>query len=156
MTDEPVIWHYGLMAERWGEFITEAREAPFFLKEIARYGQPVLDVACGAGRLLLPILQAGIDIDGSDVSADMLQQCQKRANALGLSPHLYTQPMDALNLPRKYKTIYICDSFGLTGSREKDLEALRRCYAHLEEGGALLVNIQGDYTDAETWELWLK
>ena len=44
MTDEPVVWHYGLMAERWAEFITAAREIPFFLQEIARYGQPVLDV----------------------------------------------------------------------------------------------------------------
>ena len=45
MTDEPVVWHYGLMAERWAQFINDAREIPFFLQQIARYGQPVLDVA---------------------------------------------------------------------------------------------------------------
>jgi hypothetical protein len=28
MTDEPQVWHYGLMAERWAEFITDAREVP--------------------------------------------------------------------------------------------------------------------------------
>jgi ubiquinone/menaquinone biosynthesis C-methylase UbiE len=51
LTVEPVDWHHGLMAERWAEFNTEAREAPFFLQEIARYGQPVLDLACGTGRI---------------------------------------------------------------------------------------------------------
>jgi 2-polyprenyl-3-methyl-5-hydroxy-6-metoxy-1,4-benzoquinol methylase len=33
----------------------------------------VLDVACGSGRLLLPLLRAGIDIDGCDISGDMLK-----------------------------------------------------------------------------------
>jgi SAM-dependent methyltransferase len=155
MTDEPVIWHYGLMAERWAEFITEAREAPFFLQEIARHGQPVLDVACGAGRVLLPLLRAGIDIDGVDISTDMLHYCRSKATREGFKPNLYNQPMHAFEIPRRYKTIYICDSFDLAGSREKDLETLRRCYQHLEDGGALLLNIQAEYTSPESWDLWL-
>ena len=56
---------------------------------------------------------------------------------------------------RRYKTIYICGSFGLGGSREKDLETLRRCYAHLEDGGALLLDIQAEYMSAAAWNLWL-
>lgn len=156
MTDEPVVWHYGLMAERWAEFITDAREAPFFLQEIARYGQPVLDLACGTGRVLLPLLRAGIDIDGCDISEDMLHYCRNKAASEGLHPSLYNQPMHAIELPRKYKTIYICGSFGLAGSREKDLETLRRCYRHLEGGGALLLNIEAEYTSPESWKLWLR
>ncbi len=156
MTDEPLIWHYGLMAERWAEFNTEAPEAPFYLQEIARYGQPVLDVACGTGRLLLPILRVGVEIDGCDISGDMLHYCEEKATSEGYQPKLYRQPMHAFELPRKYKTIYICDSFGLAGSREKDLETLRRCHTHLEDGGALMVNIEAEYTSPEAWELWLR
>jgi len=156
MNDEPVVWHFGLMAERWAEFITDAREIPFYLQEIARYGQPVLDVAFGTGRVLLPLLRAGIDIDGCDISGDMLHYCRLKASREGLHPNLYNQPMHAFELPRKYKTIYICDSFGLAGSYEKDLDTLRRCYAHLEGGGALLLNIQAEYTSSESWNLWLR
>ena len=29
MTDEPLVWHYGLMAERWAEFNNDAPEVPF-------------------------------------------------------------------------------------------------------------------------------
>jgi SAM-dependent methyltransferase len=155
MVDNPLIWHYGLMAERWAEFNTEAREAPFFLQKIAQYGQPVLDVACGTGRVLLPVLRAGIEVDGCDVSADMLKHCQRKAAEAGFSPRLYQQPMSAFDLPRRYKTIYLCDSFGLAGSRDKDLETLRRCSAHLEDGGALLVNIEAEYTTPEAWDGWL-
>src|SRR5437016_650825 len=28
---------------------------------------PVLDIACGTGRVLLPLLQAGIEVDGVDL-----------------------------------------------------------------------------------------
>lgn len=155
MSDEPVVWHYGLMAERWGEYIHDAPEAAYFTKMIDRFGQPALDLGCGAGRLLLPLLEASIDIDGCDISGDMLVYCQNRARAEGYRPTLYESPMNEIDLPRRYRTIYICDSFGLAGSREKDLETLRRCYEHLHDGGALLLNIQAEYTDRESWNDWL-
>jgi SAM-dependent methyltransferase len=155
MTDEPLVWHYGLMAERWAESDDNTPELPFFLKQIARFGQPVLDVACGTGRLLLPLVRAGIDVDGCDLSNDMLYHCRKKAASEGFSPGLYTQPMHAFDLPRRYKTIYICDSFGLSGSRANDLETLRRCHAHLMDDGALLVNIEAEYTTADDWNQWL-
>lgn len=153
--NEPQIWHYGLMAERWAAFNAAAPEAPFFLDVIARSGQPALDLACGAGRVLLPLLRAGVDIDGCDFSADMLRHCRARAASEGFEPNLYAQPMHAIALPRIYRTIYICDSFGLAGSLENDLETLRCCYAHLAEGGTLALNIEAEYTDPTMWALWL-
>ena len=154
MTNEPIVWHFGLMAERWAESITDAPELHFFEKAIARFGEPVLDVACGAGRLLLPLLRAGIDIDGCDISGDMLSHCRRKAMQEGFNPHLYEQAMHAFDTPRRYKTIYICGSFGLAGSRENDLATLRRCYQHLERGGALLLNIQAEYTSPDSWNIW--
>lgn len=156
MNKEPVIWHYGLMAERWAETINETPELSFFEKEIGRFGQPVLDVACGTGRLLLPLLRAGIDIDGCDISGDMLHHCRQKAIHDGFHPHLEEQPMHAFDMPRRYKTIYICGSFGLAGSREKDAATLRCCYEHLNNGGALLLNIQAEYNSPESWSVWLQ
>jgi SAM-dependent methyltransferase len=155
MTDQPLIWHYGLMAERWAEFNHDTPELPFFRKAIARFGQPVLDVACGTGRLLVPLLRDGIDIDGCDISGDMLHHCRRLAAREDFTPLLHEQPMYNFDFPRRYKTIYICGSFGLNGSRALDMETLRRCYLHLEEGGALLLNIQAEYTLAEDWNMWL-
>ncbi len=155
MNDEPLVWHYGLMAERWGEAITDAPEVPFYLREIEARGGPVLDVACGSGRVLLPLLSAGVDVDGCDISQDMLDQCSANGRKLGLTPTLYAQPMDTFDIPRRYRTIYICDSFGLAGSRERDLSTLRRCYEHLEEGGALLINLEAEYNSPDAWLRWL-
>lgn len=155
MSDEPLVWHYGLMAERWAEFNNEAREVPYYLSKIEQFGQPVLDLACGAGRVLLPLLEQDIDIDGCDISEDMLRFCGQKAKRAGFDPNLYRYSMHAFDIPRKYKLIYICDSFGLSGSRENDLETLKRCHAHLEDGGALIVNLQTDYSDPDWWSLWL-
>ncbi len=154
MSDESTNWFYGLMAERCAEFITDAPQAAFFRGEIARFGQPALDLACGTGRLLLPLLCAGVDIDGCDISGDMLRHCRDKAASQGLEPRLYQQPMHAFDLPRRYRTIYICDSFNLAGSREQALATLQRCFAHLEPGGALLLNITAEYAWPESWEKW--
>jgi hypothetical protein len=47
MTDEPVTWFHGLIAERTAAFATGAKELPFLEREIARFGQPVLDLGAG-------------------------------------------------------------------------------------------------------------
>ena len=118
-------------------------------------GQPALDLGCGAGRLLLPLLQAGLDVDGCDISPDMLAHCREQAAQEGLEPRLYEQAMHALDLPRTYRTIYICDSFGIGGHRDQSAEALRRCYQHLAPGGALVFSNELPYADAEGWSFWL-
>ena len=64
-------WHHGLVARWWAEFNHGGPEVEYFRPFVAA-GQPALDAGCGTGRLLLPWLGDGLDVDGCDVSADML------------------------------------------------------------------------------------
>ena len=131
----PQIWHYGLVARLWAEFVTEVGpEAAYYKKVIETYGQPALDLGCGSGRLLFPFLQAGLEVDGCDYSEDMVAVCQERAEREGLSPGLYAQAMHELDLPRRYRTIYACDVIGLGGERRLTMQAMQRCYEHLRPG----------------------
>ncbi len=118
-------------------------------------GQPALDVGCGAGRLLIPFLRAGLDVDGCDVSADMIALCREKAALEGFSPNLYVQPMHDLKLPRRYQTIFVCGAFGLGSSRSRDAKALAGFYEQLEPGGTLLFDIEVPYADADQWLYWL-
>jgi SAM-dependent methyltransferase len=151
-------WHHGLVAKWWAEFNDDFRphEVPYFQRHIERDGQPALDVACGTGRLLIPYLRAGLDVDGCDVSADMVAKCREKAEREELPARLFVQPMHALDAPRRYRTIYVCGAFGLGSRREQDLEALRRFHRHLEPGGTLLVDIEVPYADRQLWPYWLK
>ncbi|MBV8607870.1 MAG: class I SAM-dependent methyltransferase [Singulisphaera sp.] len=44
----------------------------FWLELAGRHGGPILEVACGTGRVLLPIARSGVPIDGVDLSPEML------------------------------------------------------------------------------------
>jgi len=151
-------WHYGLVAKWWAEFNDDFRphEIAFFQRYVEDDGQPALDVGCGTGRLLLPYLRAGLDVDGCDVSADMIALCRDKAAREGLSPNLYVQPMHELDLPRRYRTIFVCGAFGLGSTREHDAEALRRFRDYLEPGGTLLVDVEVPYADPTQWRYWLR
>jgi hypothetical protein len=76
-------WHYGLIAKWWAEFNDDFRphEIPYFQRHIEQGGEPTLDVGCGTGRLLIPYLRARLDVDGCDVSADMIALCRERRRA---------------------------------------------------------------------------
>ena len=136
-------WHYGLVAKWWAEFNTTGPEVDYF-RRFVEEGRPALDTACGTGRLLLPYLRAGLDVDGCDISPDMLALCRERAEQEGLAPKLYAQALHELDLPRRYRTILVCGGFGLGGQREHDAEALRRIHDHLEPGGTLVITPIGN------------
>jgi len=153
---DPQTWHHGIVATWWAEFNDDFRpqEILYFRRYVERDGQPALDVACGTGRLLLPYVRAGLDVDGCDVSADMIEQCRAKAAREGLSPSLSVQAMHELELPRKYRTVFVCGAFGLGSTREQDVEALRRLHDLLEPGGTLLIDIEVPYADAKRWRYW--
>jgi len=152
----PETWHYGIVAQFWAEFRREGPEIAYFQRRVEQHGQPALDVACGTGRLLLPMLRAGLDVDGCDLSADMLGHCRAAAEREGLSPRLYEQAMHALDLPRVYRTIFVCGGFGLGGDREQDGDALLRMRRHLAPGGALVFDHHLPYADATQWSYWVE
>lgn len=145
-----------MVARYWAEFNVSGPEIAYFQQFIEADGQPALDVACGTGRLLIPYLQAGLDVDGCDISSDMLDLCRERAEREALSPNLYAQAMHELDLPRSYKTIIVCGGFGLGGRREHDVEGLQRLYEHLEPGGFLLLDNEVPYADPGQWSYWPK
>src|SRR5918999_728203 len=107
MGTTPQTWHYGLVARWWAEFNEGGPEIDYFRRFIERDGQPALDVACGPGRLLLPYVRAGLDVDGCDVSADMIALCREQAEREGLSPTLFIQAMHELDPPRTYRTVFL-------------------------------------------------
>lgn len=152
---EPTTWHYGLMARWWAEFRLDGPEIAYFQQLIERHGQPALDAGCGTGRLLIPALERGFDVDGSDLSGTMLALCRERAEQEGLDPRLYEQAMHELDLTRHYRTIFACGSLGIGGGREWFVESLRGLHRSLEPGGVLAIN-EVDRHDQVDWPAWAK
>jgi SAM-dependent methyltransferase len=99
---------------------------------------PVLDVTCGTGRVLLPCLQAGVDIDGLDFFPAMLETLRGKAAALGFKPALYQADMAGFQLARRYALIVIpFNAFVHNLTTEAQLATLRSGREHLLPGGML-------------------
>jgi SAM-dependent methyltransferase len=106
------------------------------LHVVKKYGEPVLDVGCGTGRILLDFMQLGFDIDGVDNSPDMLVRLHQKAEKLNLKLTVYQQEMTELSLPRQYQTILVPSStFQLLLDAALPPIAMNRFYEHLLPGG---------------------
>jgi SAM-dependent methyltransferase len=102
----------------------------------------VLDVGCGTGRLLLDYLELGIDIDGVDNSPEMLALCREKADARGVQPSLYEQPLEALALGRRYRLILVPSStLQLVTDPVLAAAAVQRLHDHLLDGGAVVASV---------------
>ena len=153
-----ITWHHGIMARWWAEFVEpEPDELAWYKAAIERFGQPALDLGCGAGRLLVPLLREGLDLDGADVSKDMLAQATRLAADAGTQPRLYAQAVHQLQTDRRYRTVFACGVIGIGGTRAQDLAGFRRVYDRLEPGGAFLIGhtLPTAGQDADRWARWL-
>jgi SAM-dependent methyltransferase len=109
------------------------------VKLACRHGGPVLDLACGTGRIGLAIAQRGVDVVGVDLSTDMLDRFTTRLNSepseVASLVELIRGDMHNLDLGRRFR-------FAVLGATTIVLvdPALRRGFfervrAHLEPGG---------------------
>ena len=97
--DGAVTWHYGLVARWWALFRDDGPEIEFFRRYVEA-GQPALDLACGTGRLLVPYVASGLDVDGVDMSADMIGYCRPALDAA----HVETADSDRVVRPARLRT----------------------------------------------------
>src|SRR3954469_15858863 len=79
----------------------------FYLKLAREAAGPVLDVGCGTGRIMLPCLKAGVDIEGLDLFPGMLARLREKASTLGFDPRLHQANMAGFRLSRRYALIMI-------------------------------------------------
>ncbi len=69
--------------------------------------EPALEIGCGSGRLLLPLLQKDRRIEGLDNSADMLALCRESAATLGLDPVLHHADMTTFSPGKSYASLFV-------------------------------------------------
>lgn len=114
----------------------------FYLELAKQASGPVLDVACGTGRILLPALQQEVDIEGVDLFEPMLRRLKTKAAGLQLSPKLHQADMSAFRLERKFSLIMIpFNAFIHNMTQAAQIDCLNRCREHLLPGGRLALDI---------------
>ncbi len=121
------------------------RDAEFYLKAALRQGEPVLELGCGTGRVLLPIARAGLRLTGLDLTAQMLDRFRER---LAGEPaevrervELIQGDMTSFDLGRKFKLITIpFRPFQHLLKTERQIACLEAVRRHLAPGGQLILD----------------
>jgi len=114
----------------------------YYIERLKKVEGKILELGCGSGRILIPLLQAGIELDGLDNSTAMLASCIRRCNLLGLKPKLINREMHDFNLGIQYECIIIpSGTFQLIEGREVALRALEVIYNHLNANGVLILDL---------------
>ena len=118
-------------------------DVEFYLQRLKSCTGRVLEPAVGTGRVMIPLLEAGIEVEGVDNSPKMLAICRARCAERGLQPVLQERDMRSLSLPERYEAIIIpAGSFLLIERREESLGALKRFREHLVPGGRLILDLE--------------
>jgi ubiquinone/menaquinone biosynthesis C-methylase UbiE len=107
-------------------------------------GGKILELACGSGRVLLPLAQEGYEITGVDTSAEMLKLARQRLETAGVAGQctLVQQDVSKLHLQQKFRLAFIAlGSFAHLISREMQQKALAAIRAHLSQGGLFIIDI---------------
>jgi SAM-dependent methyltransferase len=98
-----------------------------------------LEVGSGSGRLMLPLLERGFEIEGLELSEDMLHLCRNRAAAHKLRPALHHGDMSAWQSDSPFQSL-LAPAFTLHLAADP-AATLRHWHQLLEPGGALYLTL---------------
>lgn len=137
---DPAEFYTGLVAELYAPLRSTSTDPEPYAAFVADAGQPALELGCGDGDPLVELRRRGLDVEGVDSSADMLDRCRARAAAAGVGVVVHHQRMESLDLPRRYRAVFLAGpTFTLLPDDRTALRALRGIRAHLADGGSALV-----------------
>lgn len=134
-------------------------DVEFYSERLASCTGAILEPGVGTGRILIPLLEKGLKVDGFDVSEEMLKICRNNCEKRGLNPNLFEGKMESVSLETKYEAIIVpTGTFLLLHKREDSIKALKNFYNHLTNSGRLIIDIflqtdlSIDKVSTRTWE----
>lgn len=118
-------------------------ELAYYLDEAQKSGGAVLEPMAGSGRFLIPLRDAGIDLDGFDASQSMVEGATRRLGMVGTPGYLSVDTFESFRPNRPYAMVMIpCESLSLLHTQEMVAMALRQIANWLQPGGSLVASFE--------------
>jgi SAM-dependent methyltransferase len=121
---------------------TLLQDVDFYLGCARRFGDPVLELACGTGRVSIPLAHAGFEVTGIDVSPGMLREARTKIEGDPRAPLWIEGDVRSFSLEKRFALIlFPFNAIAHLHTRE-DVE---RCFAcvrrHLAADGRFVLAI---------------
>ena len=107
-------------------------------------GGPLLELACGSGRLLVPLACEGYEVTGVDSSRSMLNLARHALEEAGVTEQctLVQENMSSVRLGQKFRLAFIAlGSFGHVCTRQEQRQVLAVVHHHLNAGSKFILDI---------------
>ena len=91
--------------DRKMESRSRQEDIPFFLQKAFEYGDPILELACGTGRVTIPIAKEGLSIIGLDLLPSMLKEAKHKSKGHKLEIEWIEADMTDFDLKKKFNLI---------------------------------------------------
>lgn len=121
-------------------------DTEFYQRLASETGSPVLELACGTGRIAVTLAENGINTTGVDISAGMLALARQKREALPEAARrrlvLFAGDMCGLELDRQFGLVFIAfRSFQHLLTIDLQRKALAVMRRHLRPGGRLALHL---------------
>ncbi|GHO72754.1 methyltransferase [Ktedonobacter sp. SOSP1-85] len=102
-------------------------------------GGPLLDLACGTGRIALRMAAEGYQVTGVDIVPEMIERARQKAIQQGVSIDWVVADARTFHLQKRFPFIYMLENvFQFFLTREDQEAMLARVREHLEPEGCFL------------------
>lgn len=99
-------------------------DIPFYINKANEYGDPILELACGTGRVTIPIAKKGFSITGLDLLNSMLKEAKRKSKEQRTEIEWIEGDMSNFNLINKFNLIIMP---GCAFNWFLDLENVEKC-----------------------------
>jgi SAM-dependent methyltransferase len=128
--------HYDLLAQ-----MTAPDDHPFYQRMAEKHGGPALVLACGTGRVCLPLAAGDFEVSGLDVSGPMILRAMHNAHLAGAEIEFIRADCRYFKLDRKFSLILFPYN---SINHLIDFQSIRACFTavgeHLAEGGRFIID----------------
>ena len=111
----------------------------------AESGEPILELGCGTGRVLLPLAKASHTVTGVDISPALLDLARQKLRSTHHAARITLIEADlrTFDLPQKAFAFAFCTSNTLMHltTQADQLAVLRNAHRHLAPGGLLFIDL---------------
>jgi SAM-dependent methyltransferase len=141
-----VSWSYGKLATEVYDLDKPIGfsfgDVEFYRDQLKGIDGPVFEPAVGTGRIMIPLLTAGVEVQGIDTSQEMLKLCRERCEERGLAPVLAEADMTEFVEPEAFAAVIVpTGSIVLLDGREATVRALWCFSQSLRPGGRLIIDV---------------
>ncbi len=116
-----------------------------------RPGARILDLGCGTGRHSVELAKRGYSVTGVDISAGMLSEARKKAEAAGVTVEFIEADATQIQLEPVFDAaICLCEgAFGLADTNKEpvghDFSILKNIFSALKPGAPFVLNALNGY-----------